>query len=87
MATIYQNIVVLNLRLHRRLFSSNTRRELKENLIASAYTPSAVEKDKFDKWERNESFKVDNKSEKPSFSLVLPPPNVTGKLHLGKYWF
>ena len=34
-------------------------------------------------WEDGEYFKADNKSKKPPYSIVIPPPNVTGVLHMG----
>lgn len=68
---------------NKRCLSSTTRIIPKENLPATAYKPEIVEKDKYERWQTNESFKADNKSEKETLSLVLPPPNVTGKLHLG----
>ncbi|XP_063370619.1 valine--tRNA ligase-like [Cydia amplana] len=55
----------------------------KPNLSASAYQPAFVEKHVYQEWERNGLFTPENFSDKPSFSMVLPPPNVTGKLHLG----
>ncbi|CAG5059875.1 unnamed protein product [Parnassius apollo] len=50
---------------------------------ASAYKPGLVEKNKYELWETKKLFRPDNFSTKPVFSIVLPPPNVTGKLHLG----
>ncbi|MGN1154401.1 MAG: class I tRNA ligase family protein, partial [Candidatus Gastranaerophilaceae bacterium] len=34
-------------------------------------------------WEEGGYFKADNKSKKPPYSIVIPPPNVTGVLHMG----
>ena len=34
-------------------------------------------------WEEGEYFKADNQSKKPPYSIVIPPPNVTGVLHMG----
>ncbi|WP_338973045.1 valine--tRNA ligase [Spiroplasma endosymbiont of Panorpa germanica] len=45
-----------------------------------------VEKDKNSFWIKNKYFELDLKSNKKSFSIVMPPPNVTGKLHLGHAW-
>lgn len=55
----------------------------KPNLSAVAYKPEFVEKHVYEEWERRGLFKAENFSDKPTFSMVLPPPNVTGKLHLG----
>ncbi|MGI6714307.1 MAG: valine--tRNA ligase [Bacilli bacterium] len=46
------------------------------------YNPHQVEQGKYDFWLKHELFKAGDPS-KPPFSMVIPPPNVTGKLHLG----
>ncbi|CAB3247151.1 unnamed protein product [Arctia plantaginis] len=53
------------------------------NRVAPAYDPLNVEKTKYDSWDKRNLFKAENNSSKPRFSMILPPPNVTGKLHLG----
>ena len=50
---------------------------------SKAYQPADVEKKWFDRWVSEGCFKGDEKSEKPGYSIVIPPPNVTGVLHLG----
>lgn len=46
--------------------------------------PAKFNKDKIYKfWQENGYFNVDLNSKKPSFSLLIPPPNLTGELHLG----
>lgn len=50
---------------------------------STAYEPKAVEEKWLRFWEENHFFKADPKSSKPSFSLSMPPPNVTGVLHTG----
>ena len=50
------------------------------------YNHSEVEKDKYNKWLKKDYFKCDEKSDKEPFCIVLPPPNVTGVLHLGHAW-
>ncbi|KAL1565987.1 Valine--tRNA ligase, mitochondrial 1 [Salvia divinorum] len=47
------------------------------------YNPSAVEKSWYEWWEKSNFFHADSKSSKPPFVIVLPPPNVTGALHIG----
>lgn len=71
------------IKFYKRFISNTTRIIPKENLPAIAYKPEIVEEHKYEKWETDQNFKADNKSRKPTYSLVLPPPNVTGKLHLG----
>ncbi|KAL8036187.1 hypothetical protein ABFS82_12G140100 [Erythranthe guttata] len=58
----------------------------KKNLsrqMAKTYNPSAVENSWYEWWEKSNFFEADAKSTKPPFVIVLPPPNVTGALHIG----
>ncbi|CAI5534142.1 unnamed protein product [Closterium sp. Naga37s-1] len=58
----------------------------KKNLakeMAKAYNPKAVEASWYEWWEQAGFFKGDNQSTKPPFVIVVPPPNVTGALHIG----
>ncbi|KAJ2943152.1 hypothetical protein O0L34_g18861 [Tuta absoluta] len=70
-------------RILRRLYSSSTNLFLREQLKGAAYSPELVEKEVYKKWEKQGYFQPDLSSTKTPFSMVLPPPNVTGKLHLG----
>ncbi|HEY8364777.1 MAG TPA: valine--tRNA ligase [Haloplasmataceae bacterium] len=54
--------------------------------LAKKYDHKEVEKGKYQYWIENEFFKADVKAHKPHFTIVIPPPNVTGKLHLGHAW-
>lgn len=51
--------------------------------IPKAYEPAAVEKKWCDAWLQANCFQANPHSTKPPFSIVIPPPNVTGVLHLG----
>ncbi len=51
--------------------------------LAKAYDPKPVEEKWGQFWLDEGLFTADAKSEKPKFSMVLPPPNVTGILHMG----
>lgn len=51
--------------------------------MAKQYSPSAVEKSWYAWWEKSGFFVADASSPKPPFVIVLPPPNVTGALHIG----
>jgi valyl-tRNA synthetase len=51
--------------------------------IEKNFTPTEVEKKWYDKWIENSCFEPNNREGAPSFTIVMPPPNVTGKLHLG----
>lgn len=48
-----------------------------------AYDPKDVEEKWYSFWEEREFFKADAHSSKKSFTIVIPPPNVTGVLHMG----
>ncbi|MDO4910357.1 MAG: valine--tRNA ligase [Corynebacterium sp.] len=47
------------------------------------WDPKAVESQLYENWVEKGYFTADVNSEKPPFSIVLPPPNVTGQLHMG----
>lgn len=47
------------------------------------YIASEVENGLYKFWEENNFFKADENSDKPSYTVILPPPNVTGILHIG----
>jgi valyl-tRNA synthetase len=51
--------------------------------LSDKYSPQEFEKQIYSDWETNKYFHGANSSEKPPFSIVLPPPNVTGALHMG----
>ena len=54
-----------------------------ESKMASVYDPQQVENKWYEEWKEKGYFKADPNPEKPAFSIVMPPPNVTGQLHLG----
>ncbi len=47
------------------------------------YNPLEVEQRLYSFWEENGYFKADNTSNKEAFTIVMPPPNITGQLHMG----
>ncbi|NIQ95086.1 MAG: valine--tRNA ligase [Desulfuromonadales bacterium] len=51
--------------------------------LPKGYEPHDVEKKWYARWEDSEVFHADEKSPKPHYSIVIPPPNVTGVLHMG----
>lgn len=51
--------------------------------ISTAYAPAAVEAKWYATWLRQKAFHARTKSGKPSYSIVMPPPNVTGVLTMG----
>ena len=54
--------------------------------MATKYDPQAVEHGLYDEWVEKDYFKAGKDQSKPPYSIVIPPPNVTGKLHLGHAW-
>jgi len=51
--------------------------------ISKTYNPQEVESRWYGWWESKGYFKADAASTKPSFVVMMPPPNVTGSLHIG----
>ncbi len=51
--------------------------------LEKAYEPSSIEPHWAEWWVSEELFRADETFDAPSFSLVIPPPNVTGALHMG----
>lgn len=55
-------------------------------MLDKKYNHLEVEKDKYEFWLKNDYFKAGTDKSKKPFCIVIPPPNVTGKLHLGHAW-
>ncbi|MDR1391849.1 MAG: valine--tRNA ligase [Clostridiales bacterium] len=51
--------------------------------MSKTYKPSEFEKEIYSKWLKEEHFKAVVDKDKIPFTIVIPPPNVTGKLHMG----
>ncbi len=51
--------------------------------MEKTYNPSQVEDRWYKTWIEKHCFRADPKSGKPAYSIVIPPPNVTGVLHMG----
>ncbi len=47
------------------------------------YTPSLYEQDIYEYWEKSGFFRAEVDRTKQPFTIVMPPPNITGKLHMG----
>lgn len=58
----------------------------KEISMSKKYQPSEVESGRYEKWLEQDLFKPSGDKTKEPYSVVIPPPNVTGKLHLGHAW-
>ncbi|PZS15987.1 MAG: valine--tRNA ligase, partial [Pseudonocardiales bacterium] len=51
--------------------------------LPTQYVPADVEAPLYERWVERGYFTAHPESDKPPFSIVIPPPNVTGNLHLG----
>ncbi|MDY2907348.1 MAG: valine--tRNA ligase [Eubacteriales bacterium] len=54
-----------------------------QNELPKTYDPSEFEDRLYKKWEDSGYFRPSGDKNAPSFSMVIPPPNVTGQLHMG----
>ena len=52
-------------------------------MLDKTYQPAAMEARRYALWERSGAFAADPNSNKPPFAIMMPPPNVTGSLHMG----
>lgn len=54
--------------------------------MSTKFQPKEVEKGKYEKWLALDLFKASGDKDAEPYSIVIPPPNVTGRLHLGHAW-
>nr|WP_026681295.1 valine--tRNA ligase [Priestia megaterium] len=54
--------------------------------LSAKYNPKEVEQGRYQFWLEGKYFEATNDPEKEPYSIVIPPPNVTGRLHLGHAW-
>lgn len=54
--------------------------------MPTKYDPNSIEKGRYEWWVKNKFFEAEDDETKQPYSIVIPPPNVTGKLHLGHAW-
>ena len=52
-------------------------------VISTAYEPGTVEPKWYRNWIRDKDFHAKIRSPKPGYAIVIPPPNVTDRLHMG----
>lgn len=60
--------------------------ETKELTMPTKYDPQTIEKGRYEWWLQGKFFEAKNDEGKEPYTVVIPPPNVTGKLHLGHAW-
>ena len=54
-----------------------------KNNISKVYEPQNFEKKNYEFWEKSKFFHADVNAKGAPYSIVIPPPNVTGQLHMG----
>jgi len=60
---------------------------MEDNLtMPTKYDPASIEKGRYDWWLNGKFFEAKDDANKQPYTIVIPPPNVTGKLHLGHAW-
>ena len=52
-------------------------------MLDKTYQPAAMEGRRYALWERSGAFGANPDSDKPPYAIMMPPPNVTGSLHMG----
>ncbi|WP_342598521.1 valine--tRNA ligase [Psychrobacillus sp. FSL H8-0483] len=57
-----------------------------ETTMPTKYDPQSIEKGRYEWWLEGKYFEAHPESDKKPYTIVIPPPNVTGKLHLGHAW-
>jgi valyl-tRNA synthetase len=61
----------------------NTRTPTAPGSLAVQYVPAEVEHRRYEQWVSAGLFRADAASDRPPYCIVIPPPNVTGSLHIG----
>ncbi|MFS0822521.1 valine--tRNA ligase [Bacillus sp. 1P02SD] len=57
-----------------------------EKTLSTKYDPQAIEAGRYQYWLDGKFFEAKDDASKKPYTIVIPPPNVTGKLHLGHAW-
>ncbi|RIW37713.1 valine--tRNA ligase [Bacillus salacetis] len=60
--------------------------ENNEISMPTKYDPQSIESGRYQWWLDGKFFEAESNKEKEPYTIVIPPPNVTGKLHLGHAW-
>ncbi|MFH7820257.1 valine--tRNA ligase [Neobacillus thermocopriae] len=60
--------------------------ETKEITMPTKYDPQSIERGRYEWWLQGKFFEAKDDEGKQPYTVVIPPPNVTGKLHLGHAW-
>jgi valyl-tRNA synthetase len=60
--------------------------EQQNTQLPTKYDPKSIEQGRYEWWLKGKFFEAQPESDKEPYTIVIPPPNVTGKLHLGHAW-
>ncbi|OLS41517.1 valine--tRNA ligase [Bacillus sp. MRMR6] len=60
--------------------------ETKEISMPTKYDPQSIEQGRYEWWLKGKFFEAKDDESKEPYTIVIPPPNVTGRLHLGHAW-
>lgn len=60
--------------------------ETNEISMPTKYDPQSIEQGRYEWWLKGKFFEAKSEEGKQPYTIVIPPPNVTGKLHLGHAW-
>jgi valyl-tRNA synthetase len=75
---IVSDLIIYEIAIHRKRCGKDMTKEL-----AKGYEPHDVEKRWYAEWEEKGYFRAADTSDRKPYSIVIPPPNVTGALHMG----
>ena len=56
---------------------------MNKTVLETGYDPKQIEDKLYHKWMEEDNFKAEVNPEKKPFTIVIPPPNITGQLHMG----
>ena len=58
--------------------------EDRPTMLDKTFQPAQVEARHYERWEKSGVFGADARSNKSPYTIMMPPPNVTGSLHMGQ---
>jgi valyl-tRNA synthetase len=67
-------------------YMGGNKMETQKQMLSTKYDPKAVEANRYDYWLNGKFFEAKSEEGKETYTIVIPPPNVTGRLHLGHAW-
>ena len=67
-------------------YTDNQGEENMRKMLAKTYDPQGIEDRIYKNWEDKKYFHAEVDHTKTPFTIVIPPPNITGQLHMGTLW-